>query len=227
MSRFLDVEAGGGLVEQQQLRLGGERPGELDDLAHAIGQAGDQRVAVALQVEELDHPFHGLAVRDRRPAGARGEQQVVDEPGGPVRVAADQQVLQHARVLEQLDVLEGARDAERGERCAGTRSRSRRRGIAPVAGVHRRLITLNSVVLPAPFGPISVKTSPSRTSKLAPRTASTPPKLTVTSRTESSASVTRRPLCIVRGGSRSERRPPLASRADAPFGPWLRPARSS
>jgi hypothetical protein len=31
-------------------------------------------------------------------------------------VAADQQVLQHGGVLEQLDVLEGARDAERGHR---------------------------------------------------------------------------------------------------------------
>jgi hypothetical protein len=30
-----------------------------------------------------------------------------------VRVAADQQVLQHGGVLEQLDVLEGARDAQR------------------------------------------------------------------------------------------------------------------
>ena len=32
-----------------------------------------------------------------------------------MRVAADQQVLQHGRVLEQLDVLERARDAEPGD----------------------------------------------------------------------------------------------------------------
>src|ERR1035437_7703681 len=39
-----------------------------------------------------------------------------------------------------------------------------------------RLIKLNTVVLPAPLGPISVNTSPWRTSKLTRLTASTPPK---------------------------------------------------
>ena len=36
-------------------------------------------------------------------------------------VAADQQVLQHGRVLEQLDVLEGARDAALARRGAARR----------------------------------------------------------------------------------------------------------
>jgi hypothetical protein len=44
-----------------------------------------------------------------------------------------------------------------------------------------RLIRLNTVVLPAPFGPISVNTSPRRTSKLTLLTASTPPKRTLRS----------------------------------------------
>src|SRR5207247_1762735 len=42
-----------------------------------------------------------------------------------------------------------------------------------------RLIRLNTVVLPAPFGPIRVNTSPRWTSKLTLLTASTPPKRTV------------------------------------------------
>ena len=42
-----------------------------------------------------------------------------------------------------------------------------------------RLIRLNTVVLPAPLGPISVNTSPRRTSKLTSLTASTPPKRTL------------------------------------------------
>ena len=49
-----------------------------------------------------------------------------------------------------------------------------------------RLIRLNTVVLPAPFGPISVNTSPRRTSKLTLLTASTPPKRTLRSLAESS-----------------------------------------
>ena len=39
-----------------------------------------------------------------------------------------------------------------------------------------RLIRLNTVVLPAPFGPMMVNTSPSFTSKPTPSTAFTPPK---------------------------------------------------
>ena len=39
-----------------------------------------------------------------------------------------------------------------------------------------RLIRLKSVVLPAPFGPMMVNTSPSFTSKPTPSTALTPPK---------------------------------------------------
>jgi hypothetical protein len=60
------------------------------------------------------------------------EEQVAPEAGAAVRVAADQQVLQHRGVLEQLDVLEGARDAQRRDLVrrllvsAWPRSRSRR-----------------------------------------------------------------------------------------------------
>jgi hypothetical protein len=42
-----------------------------------------------------------------------------------------------------------------------------------------RLMRLNTVVLPAPLGPISVNTSPGLTSKLTLLTASTPPKRTL------------------------------------------------
>jgi hypothetical protein len=48
-----------------------------------------------------------------------------------------------------------------------------------------RLIRLNTVVLPAPLGPISVNTSPRRTSKLTPLTARTPPKCMDRSLTDS------------------------------------------
>jgi hypothetical protein len=47
-----------------------------------------------------------------------------------------------------------------------------------------RLIKLNTVVLPAPLGPIKVNTSPSLTSKLTLLTANTPPNRTVKSRAD-------------------------------------------
>src|SRR4030095_12572736 len=51
-----------------------------------------------------------------------------------------------------------------------------------------RLIRLNTVVFPAPFGPINVNTSPRRTSKLTLLTASTPPKRTLRSRADNRTS---------------------------------------
>src|SRR3569832_717148 len=42
-----------------------------------------------------------------------------------------------------------------------------------------RLMRLKTVVFPAPFGPMSVNTSPRRTSKVTSLTASTPPKRTL------------------------------------------------
>jgi hypothetical protein len=112
---FLRIQAGGRLVEQQQPRLGGERARQLDHFAHAIGQTGDQAVAVVRQVEEIDHLLHRFALRQLRAAHARREQQLLPQRAATVAVATDEQVLQHGGVLEQLDVLERARDAELGD----------------------------------------------------------------------------------------------------------------
>ena len=48
-------------------------------------------------------------------------------------------------------------------------------------------MTLNAVVFPAPFGPISPEICPSSTSNDTPSSATMPPKRSVTSRTERSA----------------------------------------
>ena len=57
--------------------------------------------------------FSRAAISARRAFGVKSSS--LPQAGAAVRVAADQQVLQHGRVLEQLDVLERARDAERGD----------------------------------------------------------------------------------------------------------------
>jgi hypothetical protein len=111
--------AGGGFVQQQQLGFGAQRSGHFHHLAHAIGQAGNERVPVMLQVEEVDdllRLFAGLKLG--RPRGGR-EEQFAPETGLAVGVPPDQQVVQHRGVLEQLDVLEGARNAERSNRVGG------------------------------------------------------------------------------------------------------------
>jgi hypothetical protein len=58
----------------------------------------------------------------------------------------------------------------------------------PSVGRNTPVTTLNTVVLPAPLGPINAKISPARTSKRASRSATTPPKRMVT---PSRASITR------------------------------------
>ncbi|MNQ40279.1 hypothetical protein D3C85_539270 [compost metagenome] len=114
--RLLDIEPRRRLVEQQQLGLGAQRARQLHHLAHAVGQPRHHRVAVVLQVEQVDHLLRLLARRDLGAARGRREEHLAPEACLPVRVAPDQQVVQHRRMLEQLDVLEGARNAQRGNR---------------------------------------------------------------------------------------------------------------
>src|SRR4051812_17599548 len=73
-------------------------------------------------------------------------------------------------------------------RCEGTARRFLpSKSTVPVVAWYRRLRTLNRVVLPAPFGPMSAQITPSSTVKERPSSATTPPKRTPTSSTLSSA----------------------------------------
>ena len=113
--RLLRRQARGRFVEQEQLRLDRQRAAHLDDLAHAVRQAGNVLLAIGLQVEELDHAFDRLPVAMLFGPHRRQEQKLRHEIAPAMAVAPDEQVLQHGRLVEQLDVLEGARDAERGD----------------------------------------------------------------------------------------------------------------
>ena len=109
---LLAVEAGGGLVEQHHLRLHGERAREADDLLDPEWQRVDRLVAEALKLDEFEHLFHRVPVHVLGGAHARQEECLGEEAGVDVRVARDEQVLDHAHVRKQLAVLEGAGDAE-------------------------------------------------------------------------------------------------------------------
>jgi hypothetical protein len=58
---------------------------------------------------------------------------------------------------------------------------SSRKMTRPELGRRNEVISLNSVLLPAPFGPITARISPSETSKLTALTATSPPKRLVSS----------------------------------------------
>ena len=109
-------EAGGGLVEQQQARLQRERAGQPDDLLDAEGQRTRMRVPHALQLHELDDAFDRLAMAHFLAPDRGQEQHLLQRVGGKARVTAGHDVVEHAHVREQLDVLEGAGDAELGDR---------------------------------------------------------------------------------------------------------------
>src|SRR5215471_14070009 len=114
--RLFSIEAGCGLIQQQQPGASTQRARQLHHLAHAVGQPGDALLAVVGKIEKVDDLFHRLAMAQLLAAHTAGEQHLVEDIWPSAAVAADQQVLQHGSVLEEFDVLEGAGDAAPGDR---------------------------------------------------------------------------------------------------------------
>ena len=92
-------------------------------------------------------------------------------------MAADHDVVEHAHMMEQRKILEGAADPEAGPRV----------GLEPgdVAAAESSLPSVGGQspdmqfmidVLPAPFGPMIENSSPCRTAKLTAASTSTPPR---------------------------------------------------
>ena len=109
LADLLAVHARGGLVEQEQLRLGGERARELEAALLAEGEVRRELVVLVREAAEFEelrdlgaHP--GLTAEPAREEAA---------PGAILRrVLRHPQVLPHREAAEEADVLEGARDAE-------------------------------------------------------------------------------------------------------------------
>ena len=116
------VHAAHRFVEQQHLGFQRQRAAKLDALAQPVGQRGRRLLADVLQFEEVDQFLD---------AGTVGQffllrEAPVDErrqhAGAHVHVPTEHDVVEHGHAREQRDVLEGARDAECGDR-GGTRVR--------------------------------------------------------------------------------------------------------
>ncbi len=99
------------LVEQQKARLGGECARDLDQAADARGKVGSRRVDPLLDADKAQKAsglVAGLPIfrdRDRQPEHRRRESLAL------VSLPADHDVLARGHRLEELSVLEGARDA--------------------------------------------------------------------------------------------------------------------
>ncbi len=162
---FLDfdwIETGHDLVEQQQLGPGCQGARKLEPLAPG------QRERVGAHVElsaQTDPASHIVCLGSRLASEARGV------------VGADHNVLEHAEAGKGLRDLERARDAARADamRRQARNSRPRNRTLPP-SGLVKPAMHANSVVLPAPFGPIRATISCAPTSSDTWSTAARPPK---------------------------------------------------
>ena len=101
---------GGGLVEQQQHRIDAQRAGDLDDALLAERQAARELVDLVAEADALDLA-RGFRQQFRL-VGAVEPEHAGDRAGMAAQMRADRDVLQHGHVGHQLDVLEGAGDAE-------------------------------------------------------------------------------------------------------------------
>ena len=144
---FGRIEPGQHLVEQQQLRLGRQRAGKLEPLAPGDGQRVGRPVE---HVGQADLAADLLGDGERRLARAMAQ------------MRADQDVLAHRQAGEGLHDLEGAGDAAPREpmrRLAGD-VLAGDSGPLPSLALRKPEMMANSVVLPAPFGPISAVMRP-------------------------------------------------------------------
>src|SRR5690349_1297778 len=109
--RLGGVHARRGLIEREQLRLGGERPGDLEAPLVAVGQApggvvgssADAHVSEELERARLDRLlfFQRAPVSQHRPDHARAR----------AHMTADHHVFERGQIGEKTDVLERARDS--------------------------------------------------------------------------------------------------------------------
>src|SRR5690348_14622067 len=119
---LLAVQPCGWLVEQQHLRFQRQSARKADDLLRSVAERSHRLVAIALELDELQDALDRLALRALSAARRGQEERLGDEAGSEPRMPADEQVVEHAQVRQQLAVLEGARDAEAGDGvglCAG------------------------------------------------------------------------------------------------------------
>src|SRR5690554_2256196 len=111
---FLDVHARHRFIQQQDARLHGERPAQVDALLQPVGQTADRRLAIRLDLKKIDDVFHELSVADFFAFRRSEPESLGQHTALHVQVAACHDIVQHAHALEQREVLECAGHARFG-----------------------------------------------------------------------------------------------------------------
>ena len=112
---LLGVHAGGGFVEEQQLRLQREGASQFDLLAYAVGEVPNEAVARELQVQKVEDLLDPAPLRHFFLDDLLRKQNRADRAALHVSVPPEQHVVEHAHSREELDILKGAREAELGD----------------------------------------------------------------------------------------------------------------
>ncbi len=128
------VGAGRRFVEQDHLRFGGERAGDLETASRTVGELGGDRFASFARPTNSSNSST-TASEVCSPRRVRGPfTSAPDEPDTAVVFGPDLDVLKDAERTEESRGLEGPRDAGLGDRCAflpmtdrAARRRARRR----------------------------------------------------------------------------------------------------
>mmetsp|Transcript_2863 Transcript_2863/g.4911 ORF Transcript_2863/g.4911 Transcript_2863/m.4911 type:complete len:324 (+) Transcript_2863:201-1172(+) len=108
---LFDVHARHRLVQQQDLRLGGQCTGQFDTLLQAVRQAAHGRLADRLNLQEINDFLNLRAVGDLFLLGAAPPHRLTQQAGLHVVEPPGHDVVENAHAFEQGDVLERPRDA--------------------------------------------------------------------------------------------------------------------
>ena len=112
LARLLRVHAGGRLVEQEELGLGGQGPGDLEPSLVAVGQVPRQLVGTLLEPHEIQKLLSPRMRLDLLASDPGCPQDGAEPAPLEAMVQADQHVVLGGHVPEQPDVLERAGDPD-------------------------------------------------------------------------------------------------------------------
>src|SRR5229473_1801077 len=102
---LLDVHPGHGLVEKEELGLGGEGAGQLHPLLEPVGQPARRRLANGLDLQEVDDALDGGPVRELLTTGRTPVNGVQQEVSPHLEEPPRHDIVQHRHALEDGDDL--------------------------------------------------------------------------------------------------------------------------
>ena len=145
---FLDVHAGHGFIQQQQLGLHGQGATQINAFLQTVGQLPYRGFAKRLDFQKVDDVLDKLAVFFFFSLGRADAQGLQKQVAFDLQVAPGHDVVNHAHALEQGQALKGATDAHAGhlvavhvaEGLTAERNRTLLRPIDPIDAVEHRTL---------------------------------------------------------------------------------------